>query len=376
MSIVVTIAREDLLSGLASLQNISSKKGTIAILSNVLIQTGNDCVELTCTDLEIGLRCTLPAEVLSEGNITLPCKKLFEIVREAECSHIHLEEKDNCWVKVSVETGDYNIAGMEHDEFPNFPEYAEDKLITVSANKIQELIEKTVFSMANDGESQFSLVGILVEKIEKDDQSMLRFVSSDGHRLSLMQEDIGSDLSLLEIGKNTLIPKKGVQEIRKFTEGMDEVSFSFEEKQAVFKSDSAILIIRLLNGEFPDYSSLVNMINRDKFIEVDKTSIIKAFRRMNLFAEDKFNIVQFSLNQGKITLSSQSMDIGNAREDIEVTYEGDEIKMGFNGKYFIEALSVMESDIVKIYLSSNESPCMILSDKDPEYISIIMPMHL
>jgi DNA polymerase-3 subunit beta len=376
MPVIVNIAREDLLSGLASLQNISSKKGTIAILSNVLIQTGNDCVELTCTDLEIGLRCTLPAEVLSEGSITLPCKKLFEIVREAECSHIHIEEKDNSWVKVSVETGDYNIAGMENDEFPNFPEYNPENLITVPAFKIQELIEKTIFAIASDKESQFSLIGVLVEKIEKDDHSMLRFVSSDGHRLSLMQENVGEDLDNIEIKKNTLIPRKGVQEIRKFCEGIDEISFSFEKKQAVFKTDSAILIIRLLNGDFPNYLSLIDIINRDKFIEVEKISLINGFKRMNLFAEDKFNIVQFSLNSGKIILSSQSIDIGNAREEIDVEYEGDEIKMGFNGKYFIETLSVMKSDKVKIYISSNESPCMLLSDKDPEYISIIMPMHL
>ena len=376
MSIVVNVAKEDLLSGLASLQSISSKQGTIAILSNVLIQTGNDSVELTCTDLEIGLRCTLPAEVLSDGSITLPCRKLFEIVREAECSHIHIEEKDNSWVKVSVETGDYNIAGMENDEFPNFPEYDESKLVTLPANTINELIEKTIFSMAKEGESQFSLVGTLVEKIESDTNSILRFVSSDGHRLSLMQGDSDKKINDLTIGKNTLIPKKSVQEIKKFCEDLDDISFSFEEKQAVFKTNSAILIIRLLNGEFPDYSSLINMIKRDKFIEVEKKSLINAFKRMNLFTEDKFNIVQFSLTPGRITLSSQSMDIGNAREDIEVDYEGDDIKMGFNGKYFIETLSVMQSDTVKIYISSNESPCMILSEKDPEFISIIMPMHL
>ena len=376
MPVIVTIAREDLLTGLASLQNISSKKGTIAILSNVLIQTGNDCVELTCTDLEIGLRYTLPAEILSEGSITLPCKKLFEIVREAECSHIHIEETDNSWVKISVETGDYNIAGMENDEFPNFPEYNSDKLITVSAHKIQELIEKTIFSMASDKESQFSLVGTLVEKIEKDNQPMLRFVSSDGHRLSLMQENVGPDLDTIEIGVNTLIPKKGVQEIKKICEGIDKLSFSFEKKQAVFTTESSILIIRLLDGEFPNYLSLIDMINKDKFIKVKKISFINAFKRINLFAEDKFNIVQFSLNKDKIILSSQSIDIGNAREEIEISYEGDEFEMGFNGKYFIETLSVMKSDTVKIYISSNESPCMILSDKDPEYISIIMPMHL
>ena len=376
MPIIVNIARDDFLSGLASLLNISSKRGTIAILSNVLIKTVNDSVELTCTDLEIGLRCTLPAEIYSEGSITLPCKKLFEIVREAGCSHIHLEEKDKSWVKVSVATGDYNIAGMEQDEYPNFPEYDENGLVVIEAEQIRQLIEKTHFSMASDGESQFSLVGTLVEKIKDDSTSMLRFVSSDGHRLSLMQEDIGDKLDNLNIGKNTLIPKKGIQEINKFCEGMGNIAFSFEEKQAVFKTDKAILIIRLLSGEFPDYSSLINIINREKFIEVDKVSLINAFRRMNLFAEDKFNIVQFSLNAGKITLSSQSMDIGNAREDLDVEYEGEEIQMGFNGKYFIETLSVMQSDTVKIFISSNESPCMILSDKDPEFVSIIMPMHL
>ena len=97
---------------------------------------------------------------------------------------------------------------------------------------------------------------------------------------------------------------------------------------------------------------------------------------MNLFAEDKFNIVQFSLESGKIILSSQSMDIGNAREEIEVEYSGEDLKLGFNGKYFIETLSAMQSDKVRLYISSNESPCMILSENDPEFISIIMPMHL
>ncbi len=376
MSIVVNIARDDLLNGLASLQNITAKKGTIAILSNVLISTGNDTVELTCTDLEIGLRCRLPAEVMSPGSITLPCKKLFEIIREAGSDHIHIEETEKSWVKVSVETGDYNIAGMESDEFPNFPEYDQENLITVEAGKLQELIDKTIFSMASEGESQFTLTSVLVESKERDGDKFLRFVSSDGHRLSVMQVPMTADIDSLKINKNTLIPKKGVQEMRKFCEGMDEVSFAIEEKQAVLKSENDILIIRLINGDFPDYKPLIDVIDRDKFIEIAKEPLIHAFRRMNLFAEDKFNIVQFSLVEGKIVLSSQSMDIGNAREDIEVAYSGDEIKLGFNGKYFIETLSAMKSAKVRVYIASNESPCMILSENDPEFISIIMPMHL
>lgn len=376
MGIVVNIARDDLLNGLAALQNITAKKGTIAILGNVLISTGDDIVELTCTDLEIGLRCRLPAEVMSQGSVTLPCKKLFEIVREAGSDHIHLEEKEKSWVKVSVETGDYNIAGMESDEFPHFPEYDPRNLIQVEAGKLQELIDKTIFSMANEGESQFTLTSVLVESKERDNQKFMRFVSSDGHRLSLMQVPMAADIDTLHLTKTTLIPKKGIQEMRKFCEGIDEVSFAIEEKQAVLKTERDILIIRLINGDFPDYKPLIDIINREKYIEIAKGPLIHAFRRMNLFTEDKFNIVQFSLEPDKLILSSQSMDIGNAREEIDVKYSGDELTLGFNGKYFIETLSVMKSDTVRIYISSNESPCMILSENDPEFISIIMPMHL
>ncbi|MDA3786331.1 MAG: DNA polymerase III subunit beta [Deltaproteobacteria bacterium] len=252
MGIVVNIARDDLLNGLAALQNITAKKGTIAILGNVLISTGDDIVELTCTDLEIGLRCRLPAEIMSQGSVTLPCKKLFEIVREASSDHIHLEEKEKSWVKVSVETGDYNIAGMESDEFPHFPEYDPKNLIQMETGKLQELIEKTIFSMANEGESQFTLTSVLVESKERDNQKFMRFVSSDGHRLSLMQVQMGADIDTLNLTKTTLIPKKGIQEMRKFCEGVAEVSFAIEEKQAVLKTERDILIIRLINGDFPD----------------------------------------------------------------------------------------------------------------------------
>ncbi len=377
MPIIVNISRDEFLSALASFQNITAKKGTIAILSNVLLEAENDTVQMTCTDLEIGLRHTIPAEVLSPGSITLPSKKLFEIVREAGSDHIHLKEKNNSWVEITIESGNYNVCGMESDEFPHFPEYNNDQLIEIKSSSLIDLVDKTSFSMANDGESQFTLTGILLEKHHRDDTLFLRFISSDGHRLSVMQVNAGEDINLLDIdNRKVIIPKKGIQEIRKFCEISDTISISIEEKQAVFKTNNSILIIRLMNGEFPDYQTLMNIIDREKFIEVNREYILHAFKRMSLFAEDKYNIVQFVLYDNKINLASQSMDIGNAREDISVNYEGDEIKLGFNGKYFIETLSVMKSENIKLFISSNESPCMVISDNDPEFISIIMPMHL
>lgn len=377
MPIIINISRDDILTSLASFQNLTAKKGTLAIIANVLIEAENDKVQMTCTDLEIGLRHIIPAEVLSPGSITIPSKKLFEIIREAGSDQIHLEEKNNSWVEITIESGNYNICGMESDEFPNFPEYSNDKLIDIKSNYLIELIDKTYFSMANDSENQYTLTGTLVEKNYRDNKNFLRFITSDGHRLSVMQENINEEINSLNIeNKNVIIPKKGVQEIRKFCEIENEIKFSIEDKQAVLKTDNSILIIRLMNGDFPDYKSLIDIIDKEKFIIVDRKLILHSFKRMSLFAEDKYNIVQFFLDDKGIHLSSQSMDVGNAKEDILVNYEGEEIKLGFNGKYFIETLSVMKSEKIKLFISSNESPCMIISDNDPEFISIIMPMHL
>jgi len=188
MSLVLNIARDDFLSGLVSVQNITSKKGTMAILSNVLIQSENDAVILTATDLEIGIKKKLPAEILSSGSITLPARKLFEIVRESNSDQIHMEILENSWAKINDDSSNYRLAGMDSEEFPSFPEYQEEMLVPVPGEILHDLINKTIFSVAQDSESQFTLTAILVEKEKKDGKNFLNFVSSDGHRLSLMDK--------------------------------------------------------------------------------------------------------------------------------------------------------------------------------------------
>ncbi|MCB2184330.1 MAG: DNA polymerase III subunit beta [Desulfobulbaceae bacterium] len=376
MSLVINIAREDFLSALSSMQNITGKSGTIAILSNVLLRTQNDALELTGTDLEVGIRHIIPAEILSQGSITLPAKKLFEIVRESSSSHIHLQEKENNWVQITIDSSDYNLAGAASDEFPSFPEYKEESLINVDTEFIKDLIEKTIFSVAGDSESNFTLTGVLVEKEKSEDKNILRFVSSDGHRLSLMEKQIEGDLSVFKLDKTTLIPKKGVQEMKKFCESHDDILIGFEEKQAILKGEEALLIIRLMNGDFPDFRNLLQVINKENFIEIERTLLLNSMRRMNLFTEDRFNVVQCFLEKNKMTLSSQSMDLGNAKETHPIEYTGEDMKLGFNGKYFVETLNVMTCDNVKLFISGKDRPCLIYSDKEPEFISIIMPMEI
>ncbi|MFZ5761142.1 MAG: DNA polymerase III subunit beta [Thermodesulfobacteriota bacterium] len=376
MSLVLNIAREDLLAALVSVHNVAGKSGAMAILANVLLRSKQDALELTGTDLEIGVRITVPAEIISHGILTLPAKKLFEIVRESTSSHIHLEERENNWVRITADSSDYNLAGMGAGEFPAFPEYDEDLLITIPANDINDLIEKTIFSVALDSESNFTLTGVLVEKESIEGKNYLRFISSDGHRLSMMTKEIAGDLSVFHMEKTTLIPRKGVQEIKKFCDNYEEVQIGFEEKQTVIKGSNAILIIRLMNGEFPNYRNLLQIINREHFVEINRITLLNAMRRMNLFTEDRFNVVKCVIENNEITLSSHSMDLGNAKENHPIVYEGEPIRLGFNGRYFIDTLQVMTVETVMLFITGKDRPCMIYSANEPNFVSIIMPMEI
>lgn len=376
MSLIINVARNDFYSSVSSLQSVTSKRGTIAILSNILIETGVDCITLTATDLEIGLKTTVKAEIIAEGSITLPSRKLFEIIRETAEEHLRLEVLDNNWTKISTTSGSYKLAGTDSEEFPSFPEYDQTNLATIACDILRENIEKTVFSVAQEGENQFTLTGGLVEKESRAEKNFLRFVSSDGHRLSLMEREVDTDLGNLKMEKTILIPRKGIMEIKKQCEQNEFIELGFDNKQAVLRTAKTITIIRLMNGDFPDYRNIIKSISRENCIEIDRQAFISAMRRINLFTEDLFNSVQFHFTKDKLTLTSQNMDIGSAKEELLINYDGEELNLGFNGKYFVEALQVMTSEKIKAYINTAKSPCLVEGEDDRGFMSVIMPMKI
>jgi DNA polymerase-3 subunit beta len=373
---IINVARRDFYAALSSLQNVTGKKGTIAILNNILVETKTETIVLTATDLEVGIKIEIPAEILSPGSITLPARKIFEIVRETDIDHIHVEVNENNWVTIKTDNGNYKIAGTDSEEYPSFPDFEKSMMAAVSADSIADLIEKTIFSVAQEGESQFNLTGALLEKEVRDEKNFLRVISSDGHRLTLMEREIETDVQKINLDKTTLIPRKGMQEIKKMCENEDFIEIGFDDKQAIAKTDNKILVIRLLNGDFPDYKNIIKAISKENCIEIDRISLVSALKRINLFTEDIFNTVQFNFSEEKLTLSSQNMDIGSGQEEIAIQFKGEDIKLGFNGKYFVEALQVMNSEKIKAYLSSEKSPCLIEADDDPGFMGIIMPMAI
>jgi DNA polymerase-3 subunit beta len=375
MAFHFNIAREDLLRAIGAQQSVTSKKGTMAILSNVLVEVENNQVVFTGTDLEIGLKQTVPAEVFEPGVLTLPAKKLFELARESGSAIISFKEEEKNWVDITAGSSNYKLAGMVSDEFPQFPNYNEEAMVEVEASVIGDLIDKTVFSIAQDKENMYSLTAALLQKVDENDKTLLRVVTSDGHRLTIMNKEAESAANL-QLNPITLIPRRGIQEIRKFSEESDTFQLGIEEKQAVLKSDDSLLIIRLMEGEFPNFENLLSIISMDNVILINRMRFLESLKRINLFTEDMFHAIRLEMKNNLMILTSQNADFGSARDEIEVEYSGGPLSLGFNCRYFIEALQVMEGETVQAAISSDESPCLITSEDDEGFLSIIMPMKL
>ena len=376
MAFHFNIARDDLLKAAGNQQNITNKKRTLAILANVLLEVKQDHIVFTGTDLDIGLKQTIAAEVFEQGVLTLPAKKLYELARESASPILSFQEEEKNWVTITAGSSVYRLAGMVSDEFPQFPEYNQENMAEMNSSSMSDLIDKTIYSIAQDNENMFTLTAALLKKIEDGDKRYLQMISSDGHRLSIMKREVEETIDALQMNPITLIPRRGIQEIRKFCEDRDTFSIGIEEKQAVLKSDDSLLIIRLLEGEFPDFQAILNVISRDNIIRINRLRFLESLKRINLFTEDLFHAIKMEINQDKMILTSQNADFGSAKDDMDVEYSGDPLTIGFNCRYFIDALQVMEGEIIEACINSNESPCLITSDDDEGFISIIMPMKL
>jgi DNA polymerase-3 subunit beta len=217
---------------------------------------------------------------------------------------------------------------------------------------------------------------VLFEKDKIGEKNFLRMVSSDGHRLSIMQKEVLLNIDKMELNSVTLIPKKGLQEWKKFCENRDNIEVSFEKKQLVIRDRNAIMIIRLKHGEFPQYSAIVNAVELTHCLKINRILFLDSLKIINIFTEDIYHTIQLKIDKGKMILSSQNVELGNAKDELTVDYNGEPLTLGFNCRYFIETLQVMDCEVVEAYINSNSSPCLMKSNEDSGFISVIMPMQL
>lgn len=369
-----TVEKEVFLKGLSRIQGIVEKRNTIPILSNVLIEGVDGEIHLTATDLEVGMKASYPAAVRIPGRVTVSAKKIYEIIKELPEKEISFTAKENCWIEIRCGKSLFNIVGLSPEEFPYFPRPDDERFISIRSSLLKEMIEKTAFSMSTD-ESKYNLNGIYFKAAEEEGRQLLRLVATDGHRLSMIQRDIATN-HIEELKKGVVFPRKGVFELKKIAdEGDSDILLGFMDNNAVIKKDKALVVMRLVDGDFPDYNRVIPKANELSVVALQDI-FLHALRRMSILSSEKSKGVKILMKQGIMEISSSNPELGDAREDLEVTYEGPEIAIGFNARYLIDILQALGGDKVRLMIKDNMSPGLIRPDGDGDYLAVVMPMRL
>jgi DNA polymerase-3 subunit beta len=368
-----TIEKEVFLKGLARIQGIVEKRNTIPILSNVLIEGAEGEICLTATDLEVGMRAYYPASVSVPGKITVSAKKIHEIIKELPEKEISFTAKENCWIEIRCGKALFNIVGLSSEEFPYFPQPDKEQYISIKSSLLKEMIEKTAFSVSTD-ESKYNLNGIYFRYVE-DEKPTLRLVATDGHRLALIQKELNAS-HVEELQKGVIFPRKGILELKKIAEeGESDIQLGFMDNNAVVKKDRTIVIMRLVDGEFPDYTRVIPQ-NNEFVASIDRDLFLHALRRMAILSSEKSKGVKIQLRNAALEMSSSNPEFGDAREEMEIEYSGPEMSIGFNARYLIDILQFQITNKVRLMVKDNLSPGLIKPNDDDNYLAVVMPMRL
>lgn len=362
--------RGDFLATLYWAQGIVERRNTMPILANVLIESSKGSVRLTATDLEVGVRGRFEGEVAQEGAITANAKKLYEIVREAPEETLRLKRLENDWVEIKSGKSVFKIVGMEAREFPQFPNFEKEMLSAVPAKLMREMIERTIFSVSTD-ETRYSLNGVFIEEAES---GKVRMVATDGHRLALIERQIGA----LGLEKGAILPRKGLTEVRKLLEGSEDglVSIGFKENMGLVVREDVELFMRLIEGDFPDYNKVVPKDNPE-VVKIDKDDLLHALRRVSIISSERYKGIKMELKEGRLAISANNPDLGEAVEEIEVDYQGKPLTVGFNARYLLDVLGVLEAGgEVEVSFKDALSPSLLRKGGDEGYLYVIMPMRL
>jgi DNA polymerase-3 subunit beta len=348
-------------------QSVVSSKSTLPILNNLLFETQQDAVKILGTDLEISLRCQAAAEVVKPGSITIPAKMLSDILREVAEGEVELAVEGT---KVKIKSGRSNfmVMGLNREDFPSLPEVKKEKGVQIKEKDFLEMIRKVIFSVSND-ETRRVLNGALFSVQGKE----ATMVSTDGHRLSLAKKPLAGEHEK----SSAILPTKSLTELSKILEDSEETAtITFSDNHLFFEKGSTLLVSRLIDGQFPNFEQVIPK-KQDATFLAETDSLLKATRRVALMASDKSNSVKFTLGKDLLTIASNTPDLGEAEEQLEVAYQGSPMTVAYNARYVLDVLKSMESPKTEFRLTTPLNPGLVVPQDgkgDLEYV--IMPMRI
>ncbi|MBI28547.1 MAG: DNA polymerase III subunit beta [Alphaproteobacteria bacterium MarineAlpha5_Bin11] len=369
----ISIERNLFLNSLSHVQNVVEKRNTIPILSNILINSNEDKVILTTTDMDISITEVINSSVIEQGSITTSAHTLYDIVRKLDDgSSIELISNDGNKLSVRSGKSKFSLACLPKDDFPKIDNAVLENEFSISSSELKKIIDKTKFAISSE-ETRYYLNGMYIHIIDLNSQKKLRGVATDGHRLSKIEIEVPKGAENIS---GAIIPKKTINEIRKLLdEAEGDVFISLNESKIIFKINNIVLSSKLIDGSFPEYEKVIPQ-NNDKMISFNTKSLYEAVDRVSTVSSEKSRSVKLSIQKNIVSLSSTSAETGSGAEDIVVEYSGEEFEIGYNAKYLLEIIGQIEGDNVSFVLSDSSSPSIIQDPKDKESLYILMPMRV
>ncbi|MEO0392448.1 MAG: DNA polymerase III subunit beta [Pseudomonadota bacterium] len=378
----LTIERAVLFRALGHVQNVVERRNTIPILSNVLMRADDGKLSFTATDMDLEMVEAVEATVEREGATTAPAHTLFDIVRKLpDGAQVELElAGDGSLLNIRAGRSAFRLGCLPTEDFPFMASGEMRAEFTLSAGDLRGLIDRTRFAISTE-ETRYYLNGIYLHKAEAEGVEMLRAVATDGHRLARVEMTLPDGAAGLGDGDadgqaGVIIPRKTVGEIRRLIDDADEdIKVGISATKIRFSFGEAILTSKLIDGTFPDYERVIPSGN-DKTLAVDAKAFGSAVDRVATIATEKSRAVKLALAGSTLTLSATSPENGSASEEVEVTYDGDEMEIGFNSKYLLDITGQIEGDGCQLMLADGASPTLIRDPSDTEAIYVLMPMRV
>jgi DNA polymerase-3 subunit beta len=367
------IDREELIRGLSRVQGIVERRTTNLALAHVLLSAEGNTLRLTATDTMVSLVADYVARVDRPGDISVDAQNLFQVARHLPEPTVHLKAEAGNRLAIHSGKSEFHLVGMSAEDYPPLPSRDDRAALTVPGTTLQRMISETIYAVCHD-DSRYGLNGAHLEEITAESgEARVRMVTTDGSRLSFSESGYEGEFNM---GRRMLLPRKALEEVRKLCDG-DSGSWeiAFGERSATFQTSGITLMVRLVDGEFPDYRQVLPASFKRK-MTLDRTAFSDALKRVAIVASDRNHSVRFGFESDKLVLTAQNVDLGNAREEVSADFEGESFDTGFNIAYFLDIIRHTQGSELVLEMGEPLDPCIVrIPDRD-DCQFVVMPIRL
>jgi DNA polymerase-3 subunit beta len=360
-----SVSKEKLLEGLQTVQNVVSTRTTLPILSNVLLQAVEGTLRFTTTDLDVGVRAAVEAQIEKPGATTLPARRLVTIARELPASEITIEVDSKNVASIRSGPSFFRILGLPEEEFPPLPKFENAKTFTIRQKDLRDGLKKTAYAISTD-ETRYVLNGVLCSFRD----NKLTLVATDGRRLALVDIELEFPRSH---ETDIIIPTKAVSELQRLLTEDGELKLSIGENQVAFEVNGTLLVSKLIEGNYPNYRQVIPAEAKER-VTLEREQFLNAVHRVSLLSSEKSNSVKLIFSKNNLEIAANTPDVGEARESLPVPYKGRDFSIAFNPEFLMAPLRNLNVDEVYLDLIDEMSPGVIKIQSP--FLYVLMPMRI